>query len=214
VAFDFPAWLCSGELLPTDFPVVPIQIMDACLCAVLDTRAFQTPLAPQIFSMEDSSLETATWLPGVEKFLPHSWVDESVITDKAVKHDDTDVHTEMWDWRITLLYPWSPATGHWVLSFFCRRLMLQYLRQLLWEFWMFMRFKHDNDWPYQLDALQCRRTGLGRKRPGGPHAGMGRKWQRGGGCWCWCDRDQSTTLLSRRHFTRVTRPTKNCSSWL
>jgi hypothetical protein len=37
IAFGFPAWLRAGGLSPGHFPIVPVQVMDACLRAILTT---------------------------------------------------------------------------------------------------------------------------------------------------------------------------------
>jgi hypothetical protein len=99
-------------LAATMFPLVPLQIMNACIRQVLDTRRFVSPLATaDIDPLPDVIANDATWLPGIGRFLPHSWIPVSVTTDKAVKHHDAAVHTAMWDNRITLLYSWSLDPG-------------------------------------------------------------------------------------------------------
>jgi hypothetical protein len=102
IAFSFPAWLRSGGLTMDMFPCVPLQIMDACIREVLDdTAGFVSPLAARLFTTPVAPVR-ATWMPGIQRYLPHTWVPEDVITDKAVKHDDAAVHTAIWDNRITL----------------------------------------------------------------------------------------------------------------
>jgi hypothetical protein len=32
----------------------------------------------------------ATYLPDLDRFLPHSWIDQALVSDKAVKDDDAD----------------------------------------------------------------------------------------------------------------------------
>jgi hypothetical protein len=108
ITFGFPTWLWSGGLTAEMFPCVPLQIMDACIWEVLDTTGFKSPLVACLFESH-SAPHNATWLPGIKRFLPHTWVPDPVITDKAVKHDDAAVHTAMRDNRITLLYPWPRA---------------------------------------------------------------------------------------------------------
>jgi hypothetical protein len=108
VAFGFPSWLrlCASSL--DVFPVVPIQILDGCLRALpqATTRhvAIVPPLPPALVEASDS-----TWLPAVERFLPHTWVDASLVTDKAVKHDNADAPTHLWDARCALVCPGSEA---------------------------------------------------------------------------------------------------------
>lgn len=112
-----PAWLRLGGLSPSNFPLVPIQILDTCLRSVLQTRPFVSPL----FSASIMPLPlqtTGTWFPVYQKFLSHTWIHESGISSKAVKHDDVAVPPVMWDLPITLLYPWNWAQGLHLLHFF------------------------------------------------------------------------------------------------
>jgi hypothetical protein len=46
-----------------------------------------------------------SWLTTIKKFLPHSWVDSALVTDKAAKRDDAGVPVHLWDQRCTLVLP-------------------------------------------------------------------------------------------------------------
>jgi hypothetical protein len=174
IAFGFPAWLRVGGLTPDLFPCVPLQIMDACLREVLEPSVFTSPLAPKDYVITSLVEGPSEWLPGIGRFLPHSWIPSDVITDKAVKHDDAVVHTAMWDNRITLVHPWSPATSTWLLDFFRRHLMFSHRHRLMTEFREYMRATHGADWAFRLDAWRSRANA------GPPQARPGRKRQRGG----------------------------------
>jgi hypothetical protein len=46
-----------------------------------------------------------TWLPLIQKFLPDSWCDETLISDKAAKSDEALVPIHLWDNRSKMVYP-------------------------------------------------------------------------------------------------------------
>jgi hypothetical protein len=106
----------------------------AALCATMENQTIQPylvdilldnthyPLAFQKLIHDKTSLGWRQLFQGrsaVQKFLPHSWIDEDTIMSKAAKHDDAVVHTSMWDQRITLPYPWHCKVGLRTLLFFC-----------------------------------------------------------------------------------------------
>jgi hypothetical protein len=183
IAFGFPGWLRAGGLTVADFPIVPVQTMDACLRSVLLARKFVSPLVP-VPVERLSAPPSSTWLPTLQKFLPHSWIDESTISSKAVKHDNAAVPTAMWDQRITLLYQeWDCAQGTRVLLFFRDYLMRSYRHRLLSEFRVFMRTTHGPFWPYRLACCRARRAAVRKAhalQPGFAIVGQGRKRRRGG----------------------------------
>jgi hypothetical protein len=114
--------------------------------------------------------------------LPNAWVDETVITDKAAKHDDAAVHTGMWDKRITLLYPeWSHQEGQLILTFFRDHLMRHYRHRLLSEFRSHMHSTHGGDWVSLLTQHRAELAMVaGTKRAAVETAMVGRKRQKGG----------------------------------
>jgi hypothetical protein len=193
IAFGFPAWLRSGGLKATDFPIVPIQVLDACLKSVLDTRPFVSPLIP-VETPVVPEAESATWLPSLQKFLPNSWIDESTISAKAAKNDDSAVPTAMWDQRITLLFEWEQEKGVNMLGCFRRNLMRSYRRRMMADFRYFMKETHGPCWPYRLDSCRAKRAliyasdaaaaeAVSAKAEMGAPPGRGRKRQRGGEIW-------------------------------
>jgi hypothetical protein len=103
--FGLPAWARLPTLdLEQIFPCVPIQIMDACLKGILQvstpTNQFLTPAPGQT-----PVAASQTWLPRIQRFLPHSWIDSALVTKKAVKRDDAGAPTQLWDQRCTLVFP-------------------------------------------------------------------------------------------------------------
>jgi hypothetical protein len=110
IAFGLPAWARLPTLdLGQVFPLVPIQIMDACLKGILQTLSRRTPLRIPAPS-QATAVSSRTWLPRLQRFLPHSWIDSALVTDKAPKRDDARVPTHLWDQRCSLVLPHtSPA---------------------------------------------------------------------------------------------------------
>jgi hypothetical protein len=46
---------------------------------------------------------SSTYLPSLERYLPHSWADRSLVSTKAAKSDDTAVAFVTWKQRILLV---------------------------------------------------------------------------------------------------------------
>jgi hypothetical protein len=157
LAFGFPGWLQAGGLSIDDFLCAPVQILDACLRAVLITRPGIPPSSdPQ--TVVQPPLPSMTWFPALHRSLPHAWIDSSLVTSKAVKLDDALVETALWDKRVTLIHSWSPALGRRLLAFYRGRLMRQYRHRLLREFGIYMRTQHGATWPYRLDCYRVIET--------------------------------------------------------
>jgi hypothetical protein len=91
IAFGLPAWARHADLkIAQSFPCVSVQVMDACLKPILgrvrSKQALQTP-APQ----DPAIWQAQTWIPTIQNFLPHSWIDADLVTEKAVKSDGAGV---------------------------------------------------------------------------------------------------------------------------
>ena len=83
--------------------------------------------------------DNSTFLPLLQKHLPHDWRQTQVDSITAVKSDDAIVHTKMWDLRITSL--WSAFTSKWLQSF--RTMVLTYqFKRLFAEFLHHMKTVH------------------------------------------------------------------------
>ena len=111
-AFDFPSWC-----IPTNKPIQStfvsgafplktlITISDLLLdfIAVRGSRVGSTPLA----SLPDSTSDPrGAWISHYGKgigWMPLSWIDSSLVTDKAVKTDKASVPIHLWDKRVSLL---------------------------------------------------------------------------------------------------------------
>jgi len=104
VAFGLPAVIRKVLTSAHVFPIVPIQIMDACIRSVSQL----SPGRPHFVSPKPGiipDIPTSTWLPALGMTLPHSWIEQEAVTEKAAKRDDADVHTALWDRQITLIIP-------------------------------------------------------------------------------------------------------------
>jgi hypothetical protein len=130
IVFGLPSWARHDELnLEQTFPFVPIQGMDGCLKAILESTTATSPLQTPSPQAPATALDR-TWLPAIRKFLPHSWIDAGLVTTKAVKSDVAGVPTHLWDKRCALVLPHvTPALNrlrqllHWLA---CTRLLAEF----------------------------------------------------------------------------------------
>jgi hypothetical protein len=122
-AFDLPLWAqlapealtaWEGLLSQHSFPPVVIGArllhfyVPTFLAHVLEETPSVTPTSSQPGRKRQTG---ATYLPELDRFLPHSWIDQALVSDKAVKADDSEIHHRMWDARITLVLPWVTAAS-------------------------------------------------------------------------------------------------------
>ena len=119
VAFGFLVWLQTGGLSISDFPCVPLQILDSCLRSILGTKEFASPRVARSVPVPLVSSVDSTYLPLLWRYLPHSWIATLLITAKAAEHDNAQVEHAMWDQQILLVLPWALS----ILLFLRRRLM-------------------------------------------------------------------------------------------
>eukprot|EP00978_Attheya_sp_CCMP212_P024125 scaffold75400_cov53-Attheya_sp.AAC.2 len=104
VAFGLPAVIRKVLTSSHVFPIVPIQILDACIRSITSLSPGEPHfVAPTPYVVPD--IPTSMWLPALKMMLPHSWIDQDTVTDKAAKRDDVEVHITLWDRRITLMLP-------------------------------------------------------------------------------------------------------------
>jgi hypothetical protein len=105
IAFGWPAWARKGSAdLLAAFPSVPLQIMDGCLKGITSTAPRLDPLKTPALPVIPVSAHFS-WIPLIQKFLPHTWVDSGLVTAKAAKRDDAGVPTHLWDRRCSLVLP-------------------------------------------------------------------------------------------------------------
>ena len=91
---------------------------------------------PLSMSIKDSHI---TLIPGTKRYMSHDWCDNTPTTVIASKADGVLVATNMWDTRMTAMFP-SFITS--VLSKFRRYVLTQKFQMLYKEFITFMSNKH------------------------------------------------------------------------
>jgi hypothetical protein len=78
-----------------------VQILDGILSALVDTKVTVPSFIPKIFRVSIPVPITQTWLPSLQRFLSHDWIDLEKVTDVAAKHDDEAVPVSLWNRRIS-----------------------------------------------------------------------------------------------------------------
>jgi hypothetical protein len=85
-AFDIPSWLSE---FPQGSP--PIKLLLSCLDAVQHRVPPQEKLEAARLPATTATLPVSTYLPLLKRWIPHTWADATLITDKASKADDAEV---------------------------------------------------------------------------------------------------------------------------
>jgi hypothetical protein len=166
--FDLPGWLRQqpSELWHPWLPMIPPSLMDALLQREIQ-RAFPPP-APALPPRTIQVPPTSTWLPDfsqhlppqwiLPKTLPHSWVDLSLVTSKAMKDDKAAVPVSLWDRRVSLVLP--EAVG---LLRPLRRLVLlsRQAPRLYREARQYLISTHGRAWTAKLEAAKQQSGGKG-----------------------------------------------------
>lgn len=97
--------------------------------------------------------EIGTWLPTIQKWLPHTWVDASLVTNKAVKADNAGIPVDLWNQRLLLLYPqWSTHHLDSLRTMILRRCRYNLFR----SFCAFLTHKFTNHWVYLLAFIRAK----------------------------------------------------------
>jgi hypothetical protein len=105
IAVGLPSWLRNDDLPALHFPFVPVQIMDGCLKALCATP---TNVIHQLPTPKPRSLQAGrnqTWLPELQRYLSHAWINDDYVTAKAAKSDAAEVPTALWDQRFFFRCP-------------------------------------------------------------------------------------------------------------
>jgi hypothetical protein len=131
--FGLPMFCRLGDLQPGDFTyLIPAHLLHATLDELCPTRlpavtkGQVAKLAHPRLPLFKFPCASRSWIAGLRRWLPHSWIDA---------RDDALVATEMWDKRLFLLYP-KCSSSHleplrrWLLCH-ARRLVLRGLRGYL-----------------------------------------------------------------------------------
>jgi hypothetical protein len=92
---------------PQLFPFAPLQILDGILKGLVDTHVAAPAHVPKIPRITIPIPANQTWLPTLNKYLPHNWINLTAVTDLAAKSDDAAVPVTMWNQRISSVLPCS-----------------------------------------------------------------------------------------------------------
>jgi len=150
-AFDIPNWMKPTPSVLQDWvdsdifsSMLPLQLFSAVLdetVLLIAPALAMTKPAPTSFDIEDAS-SYGVQLDTINKFLVHSWIDPSLVSEKAVKADDAGVATEMWDQRISLVLSVAVDAMNKIRTMILRRLRRRNTRSLI----SFLENVHGGDW--------------------------------------------------------------------
>ena len=156
MGFDLPLWLqrdssaLAAGLHHAAFQTfVPPKILITVLDSWFDHCNFDAVDAadppPQPSMVADGffhSDPSYTWLASLNRRLPHSWVDSTIVSTSAVQADAANIPTHLWDHRISLVFP-CPSSH---LSTFRKFALRVWRRNLLRSFCRFLRVQYGSDW--------------------------------------------------------------------
>jgi hypothetical protein len=141
-------------------PLFPLKLMEAPLQHVILSLAapqVDSPALPLLSDEPSTSVSPGqTWLPTLGKFLPDTWLDETVISNKAAKSDDDQVPEHLWDNRATLVLPQLNKAA---LTGFRKFALIWQRRYMYRQFRAYLREKFGPDWlPRLLRVWQQAKT--------------------------------------------------------
>jgi hypothetical protein len=123
---------------------------------------------------------SSTYIPSLERYLPHSWADPSLVSTKAAKSDDAAVAFATWNQRILLVvltrvdpHPTQvrrPPPSQTQALDRLRQLFQQKQRRLIYlDFRLFMHLEYGSDWALTLwSARQLQRIRVASSDPPAP----------------------------------------------
>lgn len=116
----FPLLVPFGLLHSMVLPLLRLPTMpgSGSKLSALSNKRVRLDSLPSVSASDDAG----TWLPHIQRWLPHTWIDTSLVTNKAVKADNAGIPVTLWDDRLLLLYPhWSVRHLNVLRSFLLRR---------------------------------------------------------------------------------------------
>jgi hypothetical protein len=141
--------------------LLPLKLLEAPLQHVLSSLASSVPApAPSVTLLPMLGVAPPThktWLPSIKKFLPDSWCDETLISDKAAKSDKAPVPIHLWDNRSKMVFPQltdSALSGFRTLALIWQR---KYMHR---QFCTFLRKKYGPDWLPRLLKIRAQAKAL------------------------------------------------------
>ena len=152
--FGLPLRYQSAGHTRRSFPLVPLQILTPHLDLLVQSSENLVQPLEKGLHIPIPKITEATFLPQLGKFLPHSWIDESVVTEKAAKGDNAQVPSHLWEARITSVIERSEP-----LLPILRTLMLRkHKRRTFQDFYGYMRSEYGLQWPEQLGRARQKRV--------------------------------------------------------
>jgi hypothetical protein len=146
---DLPVWVVADSARLDEWsvkyaqgghmPLKPLQVFAQLMLESLSDPEVSSSreLAPQ-----PCITTSSTWLPTIQKRLPHDWAISSTVTTKAVKSDDAMIDCGMWDKRVTLVLEWD----HTKLAVLRKLAFSGWQRRLRREFQKYMCTKYGASW--------------------------------------------------------------------
>jgi hypothetical protein len=122
--------------------LVPVQLLDACLQPLVYETENMVQLVQSSRLVVSNPIKSNTYLPELDAILSHAWIDESKVTDKAVKSDDAEAPVHLWDARITLPIPHAEP----LLSVLRQALLSYQTRCLYQEFCNYLTSTYGSNW--------------------------------------------------------------------
>jgi len=154
LVYGLPTWLRAGGLdHPSTFAIIPVQILDGFLKPVLREAPAERQGrfdARVPTRAPDRPRPAAVWFKSIRAALPGSWIDTTLVTDKAAKSDKAAVPKHLWDQRILLIWPHLTGRLEWLRD----KLMHVAMRSIYLEFQAFMVETHGPDWSSRLRLAQ------------------------------------------------------------
>jgi hypothetical protein len=153
-AHGMPAVLANREDLDQQvFTYPPVNIMDAFIQGFSSSHTqlrqqTNTPVAvpPHTTSTaRNTTYPKQSWIPALGCFLAHDWIDDSLVTAKAVKHDNATTPSQLWDARLIQIFPHCASA----LTVLRTRLLIRYRRRVYKEAVHHLHEQYGKRW-YQL----------------------------------------------------------------
>ena len=104
-----------------------------------------------------SKSSTATWIPSINSFLPHTWMDTTIDNSTAVKSDDAEVPTSLWNSRISLVFPHHSSAS---LDNLRSLVLMWQIRRIFKEIVLFMTSTFGKSWVTNLLTFRKQITGI------------------------------------------------------
>lgn len=174
--FSFPVRIRTGDVPMQVFDVcIPVQLLQAILHPFLEHFHSRQDRSPKRQRRDTSTINVVdlpgdfssstlppnnhwtnnhfkSWIPALKRWLPHSWIATEIVTPGAVKRDDADIPTHLWNKRLQLLYPRCSDQHLDQLRTF---LLCKVVRRNVWRsFRCYLIDTYGINWADQLKALR------------------------------------------------------------